>query len=323
MRSHVPLLLAASCVLLVGACNKVSDSTHVPLGTESVESEGSRGSGGRKAEARSGWDDWDGAATAGEAAPAPAADASVDRSRSDRKRDRVAMEEADIAENHSPGLGTAYGEHRRSHIESVGFRRSDPSRPDVVFTIRYDDAAGVRSAARARRTRAWSDEARRDEDGLTFALLDAGEEILPAAAVGAELYAVGRPNQRYMLAVANGTSSAFELVASVDGLDVIDGGRASFDKRGYVIDPFSSVVIEGWRTSEEAVAAFRFSSLEDSYAERMGDGRNVGVIGAALFREAPVEEWRSWEDDRPSWDRWRGSEDETWRRESADPFPGN
>jgi len=218
--------------------------------------------------------------------------------------DRMAVEES------RPGLGTAYGESRRSSVETVGFRRADSSTPDVVFTVRYDDVDGVRSAARSKRTRAWSDDALQQHAGLSFALLDERGNILPAAAVGSELWAVGEPDARYSLAIANDTSSAFEVVASVDGLDVIDGRPASFSKRGYIVDPFSSVVIDGWRTSEETVAAFRFSSIEDSYAERMGDGRYVGVIGAALFRQAPT-----------AWDEWRPHE-ETWRRDTANPFPG-
>ena len=218
-----------------------------------------------------------------------------------------------IAAEVSPGLGTAYGETRHSSIETVGFRRADPSSPDVVFTVRYDDVDGVRAAAAHRRDRAWSDDALQQHGGLAFALLDARGEVLPAATIGGELWAVGQPDARYSLAIANDTGSAFEVVASVDGLDVIDGRPAAFGKRGYIVDPFSSVVIDGWRTSEETVAAFRFSPIEDSYAERMGDGRNVGVIGAAFFREAPPS--------RDSWDRWTPPDD-GWRRETADPFPG-
>lgn len=214
------------------------------------------------------------------------------------------------ADESRPGLGTAYGEHRRSSVETVGFRRADPSTPDVLFSIRYDDVGGVRAAASQKRTRAFSDDAMQQHAGLSFALLDERGNVLPAASVGSELWAVGQPDARYSLAVANDTSSAFEVVTSVDGLDVIDGAPASFSKRGYIIDPFSSVVIDGWRTSEDSVAAFRFSSIEDSYSERMGDGRNVGVIGAAFFREAP----RAWEEWRPP--------EETWRRDRADPFPG-
>ncbi len=216
-----------------------------------------------------------------------------------------------IASEHRPGLGTSYGEHRDSRIESVSFRRADPSTPDVVFSIHYDDVDGVRSVASMHRTRAWSDEARMRDGELTFALLDESGRVLPAASVGSQLYAVGQPDERYSIAVANDSGTAYEVVLSVDGLDVIDGRAASFDKRGYIVDPFTSVVIDGWRTSTDSVATFRFSSVDDSYAERMGDGRNVGVIGAAFFRAAPRE-----------WDEWRAP-DETWRRETANPFPGN
>jgi hypothetical protein len=218
-----------------------------------------------------------------------------------------------IAVDERPGLGTAYGERRSSSVETVGFRRADSSTPDVVFAIRYDDVRGVRNAAARGRTQAWSDQAMHQHGGLSFALLDARGEILPAAAVAGDLWAVGQPDARYSLAIANDTGSAFEVVASVDGLDVIDGRPASFGKRGYIVDPFSSVVIDGWRTSEDSVAAFRFSAIDDSYAERMGDGRNVGVIGAAFFREAAPS--------RDRWDRWAPPAD-SWRRETADPFPG-
>lgn len=220
--------------------------------------------------------------------------------------------EADaIAREHSPGLGTAYGETRSSSIDTVSFRRADPSTPDVVFSIHYDDVGGVREVARAQRARAWSDDAMLRQNELSFALLDGEGRLLSAASVGSELYAVGEPESRYSLAIANDSNTTYEVVLSVDGLDVIDGRPAGFDKRGYVVDPFTSMVIDGWRTSEDTVAAFRFSSIEDSYAERTGEGRNIGVIGAAFFREAPRH-----------WEEWRAPED-TWRRSTADPFPGS
>lgn len=309
----VALALPLTLALAVG-CHK-NDASDAPIGTSggpashgSADTAGSRTWSAHR-DARPSAPESEAKYSAGEASgstayePAPA----------DWGRDGGAYEDADAIaiEEHRPGLGTSYGESRRSSIESVGFRRADSTTPDVVFTIHYDDASGVRSAARNGRKRAWSDEALQQHAGLTFALIDAHERILPAATVGSQLFAVGQPEQRYALAVANDTASAYELVASVDGLDIIDGRSASFDKRGYVIDPFSSMVIEGWRTSEDEVATFRFSSVSDSYADRMGDGRNVGVIGAALFREAP-----------DAWDEWRPPE-ETWRRGSADPFPGN
>src|SRR5690606_25380696 len=164
-----------------------------------------------------------------------------------------------------------------------------------------------------KRTRAWSDDAMQQHAGLSFALLDRNGNILPAAAVGSELWAVGQPDARYSLAIANDTGTAFEVVASVDGLDVIDGRPASFAKRGYIVDPFSSVVIDGWRTSEDSVAAFRFSSIEDSYADRMADRRTDGVGGVAVFRVAAPS--------RDGGVRWTPPAD-GWRRETAAPCPG-
>ena len=81
----------------------------------------------------------------------------------------------------------------------------------------------------------------------------------------------------------------------------MDGSEASFEQRGYIVEPFTSMVVEGWRTSEETVAAFRFSALEDSYAERTGRARNIGVVGVAFFREESGGAFRSG---------------------GADPFPG-
>ena len=73
---------------------------------------------------------------------------------------------------------------------------------------------------------------------------------------------------------------------SVDGLDVIDGKDASFAKRGYLIDPHGDLEIDGWRTSNEEVAAFRFGSVSSSYSNKKhGKTRNVGVVGLALFHE--------------------------------------
>ncbi len=105
----------------------------------------------------------------------------------------------------------------------------------------------------------------------------------------------------------NHSSERFEVLASVDGLDVIDGRVGSYSKRGYLIDAYGTLDIDGFRRSSDAVAAFRFGSVRDSYAARAGSDRNVGVIGIAIFRE------HNWVDER----RW----EENNRRDNAEPFP--
>jgi hypothetical protein len=98
-------------------------------------------------------------------------------------------------------------------------------------------------------------------------------------------YVHGAHGQRYNVRVTNPTDQRIEVVVSVDGLDVIDGESGDLRKRGYVVQPHGSVVIEGWRTSLSDVASFRFSSVKGSYAGKKGKARNVGVIAVAIFNE--------------------------------------
>ena len=81
----------------------------------------------------------------------------------------------------------------------------------------------------------------------------------------------------------NATTARFEIVASVDGLDVIDGKPADPNRRGYIVDPHDTLVIDGFRTSDANVAAFRFGRVADSYAAQTSGDRNVGVVGLAIF----------------------------------------
>lgn len=103
---------------------------------------------------------------------------------------------------------------------------------------------------------------------------------------GQRFYVLGQTGDRYSIRVTNPTAQRVEAVISVDGLDVIDGEGADFvHKRGYVVAPYGEVVVDGFRTSTSQVAAFRFSSVSDSYAGRKGKARNVGVVGVAIFAE--------------------------------------
>jgi hypothetical protein len=101
-----------------------------------------------------------------------------------------------------------------------------------------------------------------------------------------ETFVLGRLGDRYTIRVNNRTGRRVEAVVSVDGRDVIDGKPGDFaHKRGYLVPAWGEVEIDGWRLSQWQAAAFRFSSVADSYAGRMGNARNVGVIGVAIFPE--------------------------------------
>ena len=101
-----------------------------------------------------------------------------------------------------------------------------------------------------------------------------------------ETFVLGHLGDRYTIRVTNHTGRRVEAVVSVDGRDVIDGKPGDFARKsGYLVPAWGQVEIDGWRLSQRQAAAFRFSSVADSYAARMGSARNVGVIGVAIFPE--------------------------------------
>jgi hypothetical protein len=116
-------------------------------------------------------------------------------------------------------------------------------------------------------------------------VVDEAGAVLPTFWHHGRTYVLGALRQRYLLRVRNGSARRVEVVVSVDGRDVVDGRPASWEKRGYLVEPHGEVTIDGYRLSTESVGAFRFSSVPRSYASRMGDARDVGVIGAAIFPE--------------------------------------
>lgn len=98
------------------------------------------------------------------------------------------------------------------------------------------------------------------------------------------LYVAGEPGHEYEIRIRSHAASRVLAVTSVDGVNVITGQTASPDQSGYVLEPWQSLSIAGWRKSLDRVARFYFTSLPDSYAARTGRPDNVGVIGVAFFR---------------------------------------
>ncbi len=95
----------------------------------------------------------------------------------------------------------------------------------------------------------------------------------------------GVPGHRYSVRMTNTTGERVLVVLSVDGVNAISGDTAAAGQTGYVLGPWQSTEITGWRKSWQDVAQFYFTDLPDSYAARTGRPDNVGVIGVAVFRE--------------------------------------
>ena len=206
------------------------------------------------------------------------------------------------------GLGTEWGESRTSRIRDVSFVRADSSRPMAVTTLHYNDRNGVDALMNLHGARTFRSRDLDAVDGmLTVSVRDSAGDPFEALRAGERTFVIGRAGERYSIVIENRSNHRFEAVATVDGLDVINGRTGSVDNRGYVMMPFATVEIDGFRQSSNSVASFRFGAIGDSYAAQKGAARNVGVIGIAFFGERG--------------DRFDDPRD-TRLRDTANPFPG-
>jgi hypothetical protein len=123
---------------------------------------------------------------------------------------------------------------------------------------------------------------------------DTGETLRTYSHHG-KIYVAGMPGHRYSVRMANRTGGRVLTVLSVDGVNAITGQTASPNQSGYVLSPWESAEIAGWRKNDDEIAQFNFTALPDSYAARTGRPANVGVIGVAVFAERVV--WRERDDE--------------------------
>jgi len=123
-------------------------------------------------------------------------------------------------------------------------------------------------------------------------------------------YVAGRPGARYAIRIGNRSGARVLAVTAVDGINILTGKTAAWGQSGYVLEPWQSYEVTGWRKSDSQVAGFEFTALPDSYAARTGRPLDVGVIGVAVFRERVRPVWRDKEPDQ----RPLGSLDERERR---------
>jgi hypothetical protein len=266
---------------------------------------------GSKGDAPSDGANVDSAPPAAQSLPAPmtgSASAGEGRAGAMKKPSEPRKEKSAEETKHQPGLGTEWGETRLSRITQSPFVRADPASPFATASLFYNDEAGARALAGGTKLQ--------PTPGGTFSvgggtvsvgLKDQSGGFFSGFVTGGRQVVVGTAGRSYVIVVKNNTANRFECVLSVDGLDVLDGKTAAFSKRGYILDGHGELEIDGFRQSMDTVAAFRFGSVQSSYAsEKHGETRNVGVIGIALFNE------------QAGWDQGAVQ-----KRRDANPFPGN
>ena len=90
----------------------------------------------------------------------------------------------------------------------------------------------------------------------------------------------------YEVRIRNPLPYRVAVALSVDGLNSIDARRTSaWNASKWVIEPYGTIHIGGWQMSSERARRFYFTSERDSYAAKLGQTSNLGLISAVFFRE--------------------------------------
>lgn len=173
-------------------------------------------------------------------------------------------------------LGTLWGEGLQASARKVNLRR-ETSEPISTIQINYSSTP-IQGVAVT--------EVMLADGRVGFSILnDKGQKII-LKQQGSQIHLQGKEGERYDLFYRNYNKNIiYEIIATVDGLDVVNGMPGSFRNPGYALYPEQSLTISGFRKNSEEVAAFRFAKSRDTYAAntKNGDVRNIGVIGTAVF----------------------------------------
>jgi len=123
------------------------------------------------------------------------------------------------------------------------------------------------------------------ENGFSVEVLVDGRPLAEYAARGRR-YVEALENAEYEVRIHNPSSARVAVALSVDGLNTIDARHTSaWDAHKWVIQPYGTIFVRGWQMSSENARRFYFTTERDSYAAKLGQAANLGVISAVFFRE--------------------------------------
>ena len=101
-----------------------------------------------------------------------------------------------------------------------------------------------------------------------------------------KIFVQAQRGEEYELRLRNDSAERVAVAVSVDGLNTIDAQQTSaWNASKWVIEPYQTITIEGWQMSSARARRFYFTSERDSYAAKLGQRGNPGVISAVFFRE--------------------------------------
>ena len=124
----------------------------------------------------------------------------------------------------------------------------------------------------------------RSGDGRTLPFYPA-----PGRSGSSRFYTEAVKGERYSILVRNTLDRRVGLVVAVDGRNIISGKKSYLksDEQMYILEPFGSGEYSGWRSAQDMVNRFYFTTVDDSYAAAFKDESAMGVIAVAVYQEVP------------------------------------
>ena len=123
------------------------------------------------------------------------------------------------------------------------------------------------------------------DNGFSVEVIIQGRPAMEYAASGRH-YIEALENAEYELRIHNPTGTRVAVALAVDGLNSIDARHTSaWDAHKWVIEPYGTIYVRGWQMSSESARRFYFTTERDSYAAKLGQASNLGLISAVFFRE--------------------------------------
>ena len=137
---------------------------------------------------------------------------------------------------------------------------------------------------------------------LSFVVFSATTSTSSPAVPNVEILVGGAPVKRYAhrgrwyIEALKGREYAIRLhnpypvrvavALAVDGLNTIDAAETTAgDARKWVMNPYQTITISSWQTSQTHARRFEFTTEERSYGQALGKTANLGIISAVFYKE--------------------------------------